>query len=266
MNISWQKIKQLLPIKVKFPFWFVLKAPQRKEGIHTLTNDLKGIAIFIFKNIFHSTKLQPITICTGIYNRSDNYLNRLLTSVNAMEHKHLIELSVVDCMSQDIPELEKAIRNQWTGKLVFSTDTGSFARSRTFNKAVKQSSSSIVFICDADLSLPPNLVQLCNDYVAVKQVWYPIYFFVYNKRPAVAHKDNGIWEQYGSKGMFAALKSDYESIGGLNEQYTTWGHEDTELWERFHRAGYIIIRNQQPHFIHHWHTTFNPKYKHMNDE
>lgn len=266
MNIYWQKFKHILPKIIKFPFWYVFKAPQRFESKHTLTNDLKGLGIFLYRNVVHKKTLQPISICTGIYNRSDNYLNRLLSSVNSATNKDLIELSVVDCTSTDIPDLESAIRKQWQGKLHFTRDTGTFARSRTFNKAVSQASAPIVFICDADLSLPPNIVQLCNDYVAPKTVWYPIYFFLFNKRPVKVHKDNGIWEQYGSKGMFAALKTDYETIGGLNEQYTTWGHEDTELWERFHRAGYIIIRNQQANFLHHWHNTFNPKYKHMNSD
>jgi glycosyltransferase involved in cell wall biosynthesis len=265
MNIYWQKIKNIIPQTLKFPFWFAYKAPQRKEGKHTLRNDLKGILIFFYRNLIHKKPLVPITICTGIYNRSDNYLTRLLNSVNATKHKELIELSVIDCHSTDIDDLQMAIRCNWNGKLIFNEDTGPFARSRTFNKAVAQASSPIVFICDADLSIPPNIVQLCNNFVARKRVWYPIYFFLFNKRPEVVHRQNGIWEQYGSKGMFACLKTDYEAIGGLNEQYTTWGHEDTELWERFHRNGYIIIRNRQPNFVHHWHDTFNPKYKHMNN-
>jgi glycosyltransferase involved in cell wall biosynthesis len=266
MNIYWQKIKHIIPIPLKFPFWFVFKAPQRAEGKHTLANDLKGLMIFIYRNLFSKKPLKSITICTGIFNRSENYLNRLLVSINAAEHKNLIELSVADCNSTDIPDLESEIRKHWKGKLIFSKDNGPFARSRTFNKAVDQASSPIVFICDADLSLPPDIVQLCNNYVDVKTVWYPIYFFLYNKRPVKVHKDNGLWEQYGSKGMFAALKTDYKHIGGLNEKFTRWGHEDTELWERFHREGYIIIRNKQANFLHHWHNTFNPKYKHMNDD
>jgi glycosyltransferase involved in cell wall biosynthesis len=266
MNISLQKIKHIIPKTVKFPFWFVFKAPQRELGLHTLASDLKGVALFIFRSLVPNKQLQPITICTGIYNRSDNYIHRLLESINQAEHPELIELSIVDCHSNDIDNLKEAIQQKWKGKLHFNFDNGTFARSRTFNKAVAQATTNIVFICDADLSLPPNIVQLCNNYVAPKQLWYPIYFFVYNKRPAIANRHNGIWEQYGSKGMFACLKTDYENIGGLNESYTTWGHEDTELWERFHQARYVIIRNQQPNFMHHWHNTFNPKYKHMNSD
>jgi predicted glycosyltransferase involved in capsule biosynthesis len=266
MNIYWQKIKNILPIKLKFPFWFVFKAPQRAQGWHTFPNDLKGILVFIFRNILPKRTLQPISICTGMYNRSDNYISQLIASLNQSNHKELITLSVVDCFSNDIPYLEESIRKQWSGKLIFSQDNGAFARSRTFNKAVNQAPSSLVFICDADLSLPPNIVELCNNYVGAKLVWYPIYFFLFNKKPTKVHKDNGIWEQYGSKGMFACMKADYQKIGGLDEAYTAWGHEDTELWERFHQQGYVIIRNQQPNFLHHWHNTFNPKYKHMNSD
>ena len=53
-------------------------------------------------------------------------------------------------------------------------------------------------------------------------------------------------------------------IGGLNETYTTWGNEDTELWERFHKNGFTIVRNRAK-ILHHWHSSHNPKYEFMNE-
>jgi len=113
--------------------------------------------------------------------------------------------------------------------------------------------------------LPNNIVALCNNFAGIKRVWYPIYFFVYKNHPHIVSAKNGEWEQYGSKGMFACLKSDYLQIGGLKESYTEWGHEDTDLWQRFHKNNYVVIRNRQKSFFHHWHKSFNPKYAHMND-
>ncbi|MES2655503.1 MAG: galactosyltransferase-related protein [Bacteroidota bacterium] len=259
-----KKLKSKIPAFISFPFWYVFKAPQRKVSGYTLYADIQGILIFLYRQLVPKKPLQPISICTGIYNRSDNYLNNLLASLNNATHKELIELSVFDCNTNDIENLQAAIRQQWKGKLVFNSENRAFSRSYSFNKAVAQAASPIVFICDADLSLPQNIVSLCNNYVSKKTVWFPIYFFLFKNKPVKVAKENGEWEQYGSKGMFACTKKAYEQIGGLNEQYTTWGYEDTELWLRFHQEHYTIIRNQQANFFHHWHTTHNPKYAHLN--
>jgi len=256
-------IKKLIPNSVKYPFYYLFKAPQRSFAPYSIYNDLKGIAIYIWYKIFPIKKLKPITICTGIYNRSENYLTHLLQSINAAKNQHLITLSVFDCNSNDVENLENEIKKYWKGKLIFNKETIKFSRSYTFNKAVNQSNTEIIFICDADLSLPKNIVESINFYTANNRVWYPIFFFLYKNKPAVINKNNGEWEQYGSKGMLACLKNSWTEIGGLNETYTTWGNEDTELWERFHKNGFTIVRNRAK-ILHHWHSSHNPKYKFMN--
>lgn len=264
MNL-YKQTKSLIPNSVKYPFWFLFKSPQRALSSTALFNDLKGICIYLYFLLFPKKKLVPVSVCTGIYNRSDNYINQLLRSLNQADHKHLIELSVFDCGSDDVSSLHDDIRKNWPGKLVFTREPVKFSRSYAFNRAVRQASGSKVFICDADMSVPKNIVRLCNQFTAPKRVWYPIYFFLYKNKPVRVSRQNGFWEQYASKGMFAVLKDDFIAIGELNEKYTVWGEEDTELWERFHKAGFTVIRNRQQHFFHHWHHTFNPKYQHLNE-
>lgn len=264
MNL-YKQIKSTIPNKAKFPLWYLFKAPQRKINPQSLWNDLSGIVIFAWFQLFPKRELVPITICTGLKNRSENYLNQLLKSVQSAQSAELIELSIVDCGSTDNIDLKEAIRAEWPYSLVYTSIDRPFSRAYTFNKAVKQATHRIVFICDADMSIPANIVQLCNSYVSSKQVWFPIYFFLFKGKKAEVSIENGVWEQYGSKGMFAALKSDYLESGGLDEQYTEWGQEDTDLWERFHQLGFRVIRNKQKDFYHHWHTSFNPKYQHLND-
>lgn len=260
-----QNIKKSIPNSFKYPFYYLFKAPQRRFAPSSLYFDLCGIGIYIWYTLFPFKKLKPITICTGIYNRSDNYLNHLLQSINQAKHQHLITLSVFDCNSNDIADLETAIRKHWQGDLIFNSENTKFSRAYTFNKAVSQSTTDIVFICDADLSLPKNIVAYCNFFTAPKRVWYPIFFFLYKNKPAIIAKQNGEWEQYGSKGMLACLKQDWENIGGLNQAYTVWGKEDTELWENFHKQQYTIVRNRA-HILHHWHSSHNPKYQFMNEQ
>lgn len=260
----YKHIKSLIPNEYKYPLWWILKSPQRTIGKQTLLNDLKGIIIFCFRTFLPFKPLQPISICTGIKNRSDNYLNHFLASVNQMENLHLIELSVFDCGSDDIDDLEERIREKWKGKLVFNREDVKFTRSYSFNKAIRQSSNKLVLCCDADLSLPKDMVKWCNQYTARKQTWFPIYYFLYKGKPAVIAEGNGEWDQYGSRGLFSCYKDDFERAGAFDESYQVWGGEDIDLWTRFHRMGYTVIRSRKKGLFHRWHTTFNPKYMHMN--
>jgi GT2 family glycosyltransferase len=111
--------------------------------------------------------------------------------------------------------------------------------------------------------LPKNIVESVNFFTAKNRVWYPIFFFLYNNKPTVIAKQNGEWEQFGSKGMLSCSKQDWAKIGGLNETYTSWGNEDTDLWERFHKSSFTIVRNRAK-ILHNWHSSHNPKYKLMN--
>ncbi|MES2781004.1 MAG: galactosyltransferase-related protein, partial [Bacteroidota bacterium] len=260
----YKQIKSLIPNSYKYPGWYIFKAPQRKISWNTLYTDLLGIAIFMYRTIFPFKKLQPISICTGIKNRSDNYLNHFLESLQHMQHSELIELSVFDCHSDDIDNLEQRIREKWKGKLVFNSENIPFNRSYTFNHAISQASNELILGCDADISLPPDMVKCCNQYVDKKQTWFPMYFFLFKNKPSVISKENGIWDQYGSRGLFACYKTDFFAAGAFNESYTVWGGEDIDLWTRFHQNHYIVIRSRKKGLFHRWHTTFNPKYMHMN--
>lgn len=239
----------------------MFKAPQRQFGLFTLLNDIIGLTLLVWYALVKPRQLKPITICTGLYNRSDMYLTKLLKSVNRAIHKDLIQLSVFDCASNDIPNLHTSIRSEWQGGLVFNAQPVAFSRSYTFNKAVAQSTNELVFLCDADMSVPENIVELCNQYAAPKRAWFPFVFTLYQNKPAIQHKDNGFWMIHSGKGMLACLKSDYEKIGGLDERFTKWGAEDDDLWERMVRAGFVVIRNKQKGLIHHWHPSFNPNAK-----
>jgi hypothetical protein len=265
LGSAYKHIKSHIPNKWKYPLWYIFYAPQRDISGGSLLRDLQGIAIYLFRKIFAKKHLQPITICTGISNRSAQYLQHVVESLQHIQHQNLITLSVFDCNSDDVQNLETEIRKYWKGELVYQKQPIAFSRAHSFNQAIAQAPTSIVFASDADMSLPTDLVHLCNQYTGKKIVWFPICFYLFKNKPANIDPQNGVWEQYGGKGMFAAHKSGFEKVGQYDEQYTTWGQEDTDLWERFHKNAYIIIRNRQPGLMHHWHHTLNPKYRHMND-
>jgi glycosyltransferase involved in cell wall biosynthesis len=260
----YKHIKSLIPNNWKYPVWWIFKAPQRKISWITLLTDIKSIAIYVFRTLFPCKKLQPISICTGIKNRSDNYLNHFLESIINLEHQELIELSVFDCQSNDIDNLEQRIREKWKGKLVFNSENINFSRSYTFNRAISQASNQLILGCDADIALPTDMVKMCNQYVGTKQTWFPMYFFLFKNKPSIISTENGVWDQYGSRGLFACYKTDFLAAGAFDESYTIWGGEDIDLWTRFHQNKYIVIRSRKKGLFHKWHTTHNPKYMHMN--
>ena len=249
------KVKSVIPNTFKYPLWWLFKSPQRKFGWQTLWNDLIALFYFCFYSFFKVNKLQQISICVGIYNRSDLFLNRFIDSLNNAKHFDLIELSVFDCGSDDRENLEQDIRNKWKGKLKFISQKIKFTRAFSFNQAVEQSSSDIIFICDADMCVPENIVSVCNHFTSSNLVWYPIVFY----KPK-DENEKGHWMQYGGKGMLACHKTEFLKVGKLNENFVEWGREDDELWERFMKNGYRIIRNRQNGLIHNWHKSFNPKY------
>ena len=254
-------MKAWVPNAFKFPFWWVFKSPQRKFGLITLYNDLLGIFQFLFRRFFISVQPKPITICVGIFNRSEIFLTHFIPSLAQCNHSELIELSIVDCGSTDVSDLQAQIQKVYKGKLIFYSDVMPFTRASSFNKAVQQASHSLIFICDADFSLPRDLVQKCSDYTGEKTFWFPIVFYLYKNKPPFYHAKHGEWMLWGGKGIVACYKKDFEQLGGLNEKYTSWGGEDEEFYLRCYENNMRVIRCREKHLLHHWHPSFNPKYK-----
>jgi hypothetical protein len=257
-------IKKLLPHPIKHLLWYVFKSPQRQWSEGSLYRDIKGICYLWYYRIFPPRKLKPVTICTGLYNRSEQYVHVFLESLKNCHHKDLITLSVFDCGSDDIPHLQHAIQQHWDGPLVFQQEQVRFTRSYSLNKAINASPTSLVFICDADMSVPAHLVRWVNSYVSDNRAWFPICFFMFKNAPLNDPYSFGEWKKYDGTGMVGCTKEAFEAVGKFDEKYTVWGEEDTDLWMRFHKNTFVVIRNKQKGLLHHWHTSENPKYQHMN--
>ena len=252
------KFKDIIPLSIKKPAHFIFKSPQRSLGyLNTYYTEISGGISWLF-HIAGRRKLQPVTICTGLKNRSQNYLDFVLASVLKMSHPELLELSVYDCGSDDIPDLEAKIREKWQGRLIFRQGKEEhFTRSRTFNEAIGAATSLIIFAADADISLPENLVEECNRYVSRKTVWFPILFNLNENRQAIIDDANGEWLPVG-KGMFASYKWQFEKSGKFSLQFTSWGGEDWDIWFRFYKNGFLPIRTRCRGMFHHYHPSLKP--------
>ena len=241
-------MKRYLPQGLKQFLWFVFKSPQRKHGGSlTLLTDFIGY----FSILFNKKRLKPITICTGLKNRSNNYINILLESLNKCDHKDLIHLSIYDCGSNDVSNLLSSIQEKWKGEVTYETENIDFSRSYTFNKALKQSKTELLFACDADMELPSNLIELINKYVSNKSAWFPIPFHLDKNGKDGNYKMEG-------KGIFATTKEQLMKTGFYNEEFTSWGDEDWELFFRFYKNKIRPHRTWERKLIHHYHESARP--------
>jgi N-terminal domain of galactosyltransferase len=244
-------IKKITPQWIKKFIWYLFKSPQRVYGFKSVWIDLRGIISYFIREItfpVFNSDLKPVTICTGLKNKSQNYLDNIVESAIKSKHPELIELSVFDCASDDINDLELAIRQKWRGKLVFKSKRINFSKAFSFNKAAEQSGNKLIFMADTDISLPEDIVYLCNKFVFGKNVWFPVMFKLFERKEMRYFEENGEWIPYG-KGMFASRKKDFIKIGKFDNNFTSWGSEDWDIWLRFYKNGFFPFRSKSKEFF-----------------
>lgn len=235
--------------------WFLLKSPQRKlVGWTTLLTDLRGVFQVLWNSIWPYRNNDEIWVCTGLLNRSEHYLHVLLPSLmEARKRGARIALSVADCGSTDHEDLGTAIKAVWDGTLVFSSSKEAFARSRCFNRAIRQARGERLFICDADMSVPPELGKLLQRYVGTYSAWVPVC------RKMLGPNPNDGWKyQSEGTGIVACTKKQLERSGMLDESITSWGGEDWDLFFRMYRAGIMPLRTRYHALVHHYHPSLKP--------
>lgn len=243
-------MKKWLPIAFKQWLWWVFKSPQRTQvGFATLLTDIKGAWAIQTKSI---KPLQPISICIGIKNRSEHLLNHVLPSLNKANNKDLIRLSIFDAGSSDNANLELAIRNIWKGHLIYTCKEQTFTRSKTFNEAIHQVDTELIMACDADISLPRDIVKKINHYVTPHSSWFPQVWWLSDD------KSTGRFFTEGT-GLFASTKSNFIKAGRYDETITTWGKEDWLLYFAFYKNKIAGYRTNELEMIHHPHERLKPE-------
>ena len=208
-------LKRLLPKPFKQFLWFVFKSPQRKwVGFSSVLSDFKAW----YATRKRPNNLQAISVCVGIKNRSHNLLSHLIPSLNACANLDCIELSVFDCGSDDVQNLVQEIRKAWKGKLVYAEVPQNFARSISFNAAVKQASNNLILVCDADMSVPIDVLEKVNRYSGKYSAWFPQIWFT--------HQDGTGHFMSEGTGIMASQRQQFLDLGGYDESITDWGKED----------------------------------------
>jgi glycosyltransferase involved in cell wall biosynthesis len=256
-------MKNLLPNWLKFPFWYIFKSPQRQTGFKSVYLDFLGLLRFVLVQAIPFNKASKLSICVGNLNRNEMILNYFLPSMNKLRYKENIELVLVDFGSENFDVLKEKLSKIWEGNLKIISLNEPFTRSRAINVAAAAAKEELLFIVDADFSMPRKLIEYCYRYTLGGSIWFPIVFYLYKNKPEVYGKGNGEWMQWGGKGIMAIHKAKFLKMNGLSEKFKSWGGEDEEFWMRCHQHGEVVIRSRCKELLHHWHPSFNPKYKNM---
>lgn len=239
--------------KLRQFFWFLLKSPQRKWiGWQTIWTDIAGVVSLITRSGVIKKK-DIIWICVGNKNRSSSLLKYLVKSLADCEENSNLALSVADCNSTDVSDLENEIKKIWKGPLIFTVKDEPFARSVVFNRAVNQANGEIIFVCDADVSLPKNLVPRIRKYVTSKSAWFPICQYQQSE-----YGKDWKWLTSGT-GLFAATSAHLRKTGLYDESIKSWGKEDWDLFFRFYSAEIMPYRSRCIGLLHHWHPSEKPE-------
>jgi predicted glycosyltransferase involved in capsule biosynthesis len=240
----------LQPLKSLYRFCF--KWPARKYlGMFTLWIDVRAIIKRAFQTA-SSNDLKPVSVCVGLMNRSKAFKAQLLASLVLLADPSKIELSVVDCNSSDEPDLLGYLKVHWKGQLTYTKTDLPFTRSKIFNLAVQQSHHDLVFVCDADIALPPQFLAQMNAYCRPYQAWFPEVMLL---------DEAGLPNRYCSEGvgMLGCHRHQFEATKGFDERIVEWGKEDWLLYFEFYKIGIAPFRTQEPLMQHAFHQSLKPK-------
>jgi len=216
----------LQPLKSFYRFCF--KWPARKYlGMYTLWIDIRAV----FKRAFQkasSDNLKPVSVCVGLMNRSKAFKMQLLASLMQLADPSKI------------------------GQLAYTKTDLPFTRSKIFNLAVQQSQHDLVFICDADIALPPQFLAQMNAYCRPYQAWFPEVMLL---------DEAGLPNRYCSEGvgMLGCLRYQFEDSKGFDEHIVEWGKEDWLLYFEFYKIGVAPFRTQEPLMQHAFHQSIKPE-------
>jgi len=177
--------------------------------------------------------MKKLTICVGLKNRTFFLVKCLIESAKNCIDNEKIELSVFDCCSDDVNNIYDIIKENWSGVLCFKQENIEFSRSYCFNRAVENSKTDYVFLCDADMILPKNFVEQFFSNVSMEKTWFPVCFSLLKGRKFSNDETNDGWWRDAGYGMVGISKKTYMSLGGLNENFSVWGGEDNDFYNRF---------------------------------
>lgn len=136
---------------------------------------------------------------------------------------------------------ENMMEHIQSGKLVFyrTEEPLYFNRSHSRNQILTQTDGDILCNVDADNYIGEGFAEYINRE------------FNEDKEIFLAGNFGGTFEEYkDAYGRFCAWKEDFLNVGGYDEEMESYGHEDTDLYERLIRYGRRELNISEIRFLH----------------
>ncbi|CAG5103722.1 Oidioi.mRNA.OKI2018_I69.chr1.g906.t1.cds [Oikopleura dioica] len=131
-----------------------------------------------------------------------------------------------------------------------------FSRAECISKGIDTLElSDLFFICDVDLILNENAIQVVRSFSAENRIFFPIIFSEYEQsfeeRKIIA-ENQGYWRST-AYGMVAMTKQTYLQTPGFNLNLTGWGGEDVLFAEEILKSKIEFFRGNVVDIVHPWH-------------
>jgi len=208
--------------------------------------------------------LNSLTICVAHKNRSrvkygdGKYLELFPQMIDSLNHACIalgnvyIDMVITDFNSTEYPPESwiKKIAN-FPVKVIKRNqkDPNKFNRGYGLNEAAKASSGQVLFFCDTDMLLSPEILSQGIHHALRGEAFFPICWSYSNPEHS-----KGWWRDSGY-GMVFMPKQMWKSFKW--PEYDGWGFEDNHMKDNLKKARIPIIRDKAFNFFHQWHPEGN---------
>ena len=149
---------------------------------------------------------------------------------------------------------------------------GTFSRGIALQKGSSMlAANQLLFFIDVDMYIQSDsLWRIRLNTIQDKQVYYPVVFSQYDPQliceketesdscpprttPFSFDSNNGYWRLFGY-GIAAMYNSDFQNIGGFDQDIKGWGKEDVNLMEKYILSNFTVFRSVDVGLVHIFHS------------
>lgn len=204
-----------------------------------------------------------LSVVIPTYNRADSLAVVLPSLLEQTFPAQDYELLLCDAGSSD--ETEALVEQLADSRIVFSPGPN-LGRSGARNRGVREARGDLILFTDADIIAEPDLLEqhfqfhsrFPGDAVVGCEVQvdtleeYARYRLDPQRYARHSVERKTVPWHYFLTGNASARKADLLRVGGFDEEFTGYGHEDLELGYRLQKAGCVLHYNPQA-VNYHWH-------------
>ncbi|MCC6931816.1 MAG: glycosyltransferase [Deltaproteobacteria bacterium] len=210
-----------------------------------------------------SLELSVIVCCRNV---EESRLRRCLLSLREQSSNAKVQIIISDFGSSEAKKAELLKLCSEMGAHHLYTDAKCpWARSLALNIGIQAAKAKWIMTTDADMIFAPNFFRMLASYIAEfgeKTAYYaqcvklpPCHLpHGWRAEDVVSYVTKGrIYGREGKGGCQVASRELLMKIRGFNENYSVWGCEDEDLFERIGWAGFDRVWLRPGYYMHQWH-------------